>query len=311
MSEFNISEITSQKGRTAIITGANTGLGFETTRALAATGMKVIMACRDLHKAQTAMNLILKEHPDSDIEIMLIDLSKLSSVREFAGYFLNRYDKLDLLINNAGIMIPPYNKTIDGFESQMGVNYFAHFLLTGLLFETIAKTNGSRIVTLASNAHKRATINFEDINWERGYSRMKAYGQSKLACLIFAIELDRRIKKAGIGTISVAAHPGVSVTELIRNVPAILMMISRPLTAVLTHSPEKGAKSILHAALADDVKGGEYFGPQGIAEWTGKPGRAKITPLANDESTALRLWEVSEKLTGQKFTIKASEFVTY
>jgi NAD(P)-dependent dehydrogenase (short-subunit alcohol dehydrogenase family) len=311
MSEFNISEITSQKGRTAIVTGANTGLGFETTRALAGTGMKVIMACRDLKKAQVAMNLVQKERPAADIEIMLIDLSKLSSVREFAGYFLNRYDKLDLLINNAGIMIPPYNKTIDGFESQMGVNYLAHFLLTGLLFETIAKTNGSRIVTVASNAHKRGIINFDDINWEKGYSRMKAYRQSKLACLIFALELDRRIKKAGIGTISVAAHPGVTVTELIRNVPAILMMISRPLTAVLTHSPEEGAKSILYASLNEDVKGGEYYGPQGIAEWTGKPGRAKITSHANDESTALRLWEISENLTGQKFTVKTSKLVSY
>lgn len=291
----------SQTGRIAVVTGANTGLGYQITRLLAGIGMKVIMACRDRKKADVARNLILREHPDASLEIMHIDLSKLSSVREFAGNYKNKYVSLDLLINNAGIMIPPYNKTVDGFESQMGVNYFSHFLLTGLLFETIERTKESRIVTLASNAHKSGKINFEDLNWDRGYSRLKAYGQSKLACLIFAIELDRRIKKAGYGTLSVAAHPGISVTELVRNVPAILMMISKPLTAILTHSPEKGAMPILYAALADDVKGGEYFGPQGIAEWTGKPGRAKTTSLAKDESIAKRLWEVSERLTGITF----------
>lgn len=298
MSEFNIRRIPSQKGRIAIVTGANTGLGFETTKALAGTGMKIIMACRDLKKAQAARNRILREHADADLEIMLIDLSKLLSVREFATDYMNRHNKLDLLINNAGIMIPPYNLTADGFESQMGVNYFAHFLLTGLLFNTITKTYGSRIVTLASNAHKKAQINFDDLNWEKRYSPLKAYGQSKLACLIFSFELNRRIQQAGLKPISVAAHPGVTITELVRNIPPMVMLISKPITALLTHSPEKGSKPILYAALAENVRGGEYYGPQGIGEWTGKPGPAKTSNLSHDESVAGKLWKVSEKLTG-------------
>jgi len=301
MEEFNIKKIPSQKGRIAVVTGANTGLGFETTRALVGTGMKVIIACRDMEKAQAARYQITSEHPGSDLVIMLIDLSRLSSVHDFAHAFLARYDRLDLLINNAGLMIPPYSKTEEGFESQMGVNYFAHFLLTGLLFNTIAKTHGSRVVTLASNAHKRGLINFDDLHWEKRYDPLKAYRQSKLACLIFAFELDRKIRKAGLKTISVAAHPGLSITDIVRHFPGWLLLIGKPFTAFFTHSPEKGALPVLYAALSPDVEGGEYFGPMGYNEWTGMPGRAKSTLLSHDESLARRLWELSEKLTGISF----------
>lgn len=275
MSDFNIVGIPSQKGRIAVVTGANTGLGFETTRGLARTRMKVIMACRNIEKGEAAKQSIISELPAADLQVMTIDLSRLTSVREFAATFRSRYDRLDLLINNAGIMVPPYAKTEDGFESQIGVNYFAHFLLTGLLFRTISGTPGARIVALASNAHRNAQINFDDLNWEKGYSRMKAYGQSKLACLIFAFELQRRIQKAGLKTLSVAAHPGVSITELVRNIPAWLMFIGRPVTSLFTHSPEKGALPALYAALSEDIKGGEYIGPQGPGERTGEPGMAK------------------------------------
>ncbi len=301
MTDFNIEEISSQKGRIAIVTGANTGIGYETAKVLARKGMKVIMASRNPEKAQIAKQSILREHSSSDLEIMLIDLSRLSSVREFAKKYLFKYNQLDLLINNAGIMIPPYSKTEDGFESQMGVNYFSHFLLTGLLFDTIAKTSHSRIVTLASNAHKKGTIKFEDLHWEKGYFPLKAYGQSKLACLMFAFELQRRIEKAGLQTLSVAAHPGVSITELVRYVPRWLLFVGRPVTAIITHSPAKGALPVLLAALGKDVKGGEYFGPQGSHERKGKPGRAESTTLSRDEEIAGKLWKISEELTGIRF----------
>lgn len=298
MAQFNIIDIPSQKGRIALVTGANTGLGYETAGGLASTGMKVIMACRNLEKGEEARNRILKSHPESDLVVMLVDLAKMKSVRDFAFEYLKRYDRLDILVNNAGIMAPPYSKTEDGLESQMAVNYFSHFLLTGLLFKTIVNTPDSRIVTLASNAHKRGWINFDDLNWEKGYKPLRAYGQSKLACLIFAFELDRRLRNKGIKTLSVAAHPGLSITELVRHYPKWMLFLGRPLTAILTHSPEKGALPTLYAALASDVKAGEYFGPQGYSEWTGKPGRAKSFPQSRDESAAGRLWKLSEQITG-------------
>ena len=196
MPEFRIEKIPSQKGKICIVTGSNTGLGYEAAKVLAGKEMKVILACRDKGKAGEARKRILMEHPGSVIEIMLVDLSSLSSVRSFVLSFLTHYTRLDLLINNAGIMMPPYSKTEDGFESQIGINFFSHFLLTGLLFNTIVNTPGSRIVTLASIAHKKAFLNFEDLNWEKNYRPLQAYRQSKLACLIFAFELQRRIDKS-------------------------------------------------------------------------------------------------------------------
>lgn len=298
---FNLTEIPSQKGRVALITGANTGLGFETARAFARTNMKVILACRSVEKCARAKELILKEIPDADIEMMKVDLSRLASVREFSSEYSRRFNRLDILVNNAGIMIPPYSKTEDGFESQMGVNYFSHFLLTGLLLDVITRTPGSRIVSLASIAHRKGFINFEDLSWEKRYSPLVAYRQSKLACLVFSFELQRRLEKASYKTLSVAAHPGMSVTELVRHFPKLLMYIAKPLTAFVTHSPEKGALPTVYAALGDDVRGGEYFGPQGNSEWTGKPGRAVAMPHSLDEKLGRRLWEVSEKLTGIKY----------
>jgi NAD(P)-dependent dehydrogenase (short-subunit alcohol dehydrogenase family) len=298
MPEFNLKSLPSQKGRIAIVTGSNTGLGFEVAIGLASKGMKVIMACREIEKARVARQSILKKVPSGDIEIMIVDLSSLSSVRDFAQVYLSRFSRLDLLINNAGVMIPPYTLTNEGFESQIGVNYLAHFLLTGLLLDVITNTPGSRIVSVSSNAHRKGIINFNDLNSTKAYSRMKSYRQSKLACLVFAFELQRRLAKDGFKTLSVAAHPGVSVTDLVRYIPKWLMLLGKPLTAVLTHSPEKGALPILYAALAADVKGGEYFGPQGRSEWKGKPGRAYSTPLSHDEQLGKHLWEVSEKLTG-------------
>jgi len=301
MTSFIIEKIPSQKGRTAIVTGANTGLGYETALVLARKEMKVIMACKSLERAEKAKRRILSEVPEADLEIMIVDLSSLSSIRKFAKSFLLRYNQLDLLVNNAGIMIPPYSRTEDGFESQMGVNFFGHFLLTGLLFDAITKTPGSRIIALASNAHKKGNINFDDLHWEKNYSPMGAYRQSKLACLMFAYELQRRLENAGHPTISVAAHPGLSITDILRKVPKWLLYISQPITNLFTHSPANAALPVLYAALGQDVKGGDYYGPQGKSEWTGKPGRVISTPLSHDKEIARQLWEVSERLTGVKY----------
>lgn len=198
-------------------------------------------------------------------------------------------------------MIPPYSKTEDGFESQMGANYFGHFLLTGLLLKAINNTPGSRIVALSSIAHKKGDINFDDLQWENSYDAMKAYRQSKLACLMFAYELQRRLDKAGFHTLSVAAHPGVSITDLIKNIPRWVYYIAFPFARIFTHSPEKAALPTLYAALGEDVHGGDYFGPRGRSEMTGKPGKAESTPLSHNTEIAKRLWDLSEELTGFRY----------
>ena len=232
---------------------------------------------------------------------MEIDLSKLKSVRNFAKIFLAKYDALHLLINNAGVMIPPYEKTADGFELQMGANYFGHFLLTGLLLNTITKTSASRIVSLSSIAHKKGDIHFDDLHWEKEYSKMEAYQQSKLACLIFAFELQRRLDKAGSSTLSVAAHPGISNTELGKHIPKLMYLLFRPFASFYIQKPEHGALPTLMAALGTDVKGGDYYGPTGNSQETkGPPGLARSKIKARDEGIAKRLWSVSEELTGVK-----------
>ncbi len=295
---FDITKVPSQKGRIAIVTGANAGLGFETAIALGNLNTKVIMACRSAAKAEAAKQAILAKVPQADLEVMTLDLSSLKSVRAFAAAYLAKYDRLDLLINNAGIMVPPFSKTEDGFESQMGANYFGHFLLTGLLLPTLNKTSGSRIVTLSSKAHESGKIDFENLHAEKSYSRMDAYGQSKLACLMFAYELQRRLEAAGQKTLSVAAHPGVSNTELGKHIPKVLLFLMMPLFALVIHKPAKATLPQLMAALDPDVKGGEYYGPTGFNEMKGKPGKVGSRPHSHDLAVAKKLWEVSEKLTG-------------
>lgn len=294
---FDINRIPSQKGRIAIVTGANIGLGLEATLALAKKDLTVIMACRNLKKAETAKKNILKVVPNAQLDLIQIDLSDLESVRKFAKTFLVKYTKLDLLINNAGVMIPPYSKTTDGFELQMGANYFGHFLLTGLLIETLMKTPNSRIVSLSSIAHKSGNINFNDLQSEKKYSGMTAYSQSKLSCLMFSFELQRRLEKTGSKTIAVAAHPGVSNTNLSQHIPSWLQIIMTPLAMMFIHEPKEAAKPTLLAALGENVKGGGYYGPTGFREMKGEPGRAFIAPQALDKAIATSLWDISEKLT--------------
>lgn len=300
---FNLKNAPSQQGKIAIVTGANIGLGYETTIGLAKKGAKVIMACRNLQKAENAKNEILNKVPDADLMVMELDLNSLLSVRKFAASFSEKFDRLDLLIENAGIMGPPFVKTVDGFESQMGVNYFSHFLLTNLLFPILNNTKGSRIVTLSSKAHERGRIDFTNLNSEKSFSRMGAYSQSKLACLMFAYELQRRLEKAGSQVIAVAAHPGVSNTNLGQYIPRLLYYVFLPVVSLFSHSPENAALPSLMAAMDENVKGGDYFGPTGFNGMKGTPGKVKSRPHGDDLEVAKKLWEVSEELTKQKFTI--------
>lgn len=300
---FELDDVLPQKGKIAIVTGANIGLGYETTIGLAKKEIKVIMACRNMDKAEAAKTEILKQVPTADLEIMKLDLNSLQSVRDFVKEFTTKYDRLDLLIENAGIMIPPFSKTEDGFESQMGVNYFGHFLLTNLLFPTLKNTKEARIITLSSIAHKRGRIDFDNLNAEKGYSKMGAYGQSKLACLMFAYELDRRIKVANLDMIALSAHPGASNTNLGQHIPKLVTTLLMPLMSIFTHGVANASLPTLYAALGDDINGGEYFGPTGFNEMKGKPGKVSSLPHSHDEQVAKKLWEESEKLTGKEFSI--------
>lgn len=300
---FDFNKISNQKGKTALITGANTGLGLETTKWFVQKDIKVVMACRNLEKAEEAKKSVLAEHPTAELELMELDLSSLESVKSFAAAFLEKRDKLDLLINNAGVMIPPYSKTKDGFELQFGVNHLGHFLLTNLLLPVINETEGARIVTLSSVAHKSGRINLDDINWEKKYSKMKAYGQSKLANLMFALDLNEKFQEKGIKTLSVAAHPGGSNTDLVRHIPKLLYYVLLPLFSFMSHSPKKAALPTVMAALDPSVKGGEYFGPQSRTEMKGKPGRALIESHAKDMTVRKKLWELSEEMVKMPFEV--------
>jgi NAD(P)-dependent dehydrogenase (short-subunit alcohol dehydrogenase family) len=301
---FNLKDTPSREGRTAIVTGANAGLGYETTIGLAKKGMTVIMACRNMEKAKQAKSNILDELRDADLETMQLDLASLASVRSFTESLREKYDTLDLLVNNAGVMIPPYSTTEDGFELQLGVNHLGHFLLTSLLIDRIPDTPESRIVSLSSIAHRRGEIHFDDLQWEKSYSKQGAYNQSKLACLLFADELDRRLRAEGKKKLSVCAHPGVSPTELSRHMPSLLYTFLRyTLAPFLTHPPNEGAMSTLQAALGENVKGGDYYGPQGFQEMKGKSGLAERAEVGKDQEVAQQLWDVSEKLTNCSFTV--------
>ncbi len=297
-----ISNLPSQQGKVIVVTGANAGLGYETTLALAKKGARVVMACRSSSKARTAREALLKEAPNAELDILELDLSSLQSVRNMAAKFQAAYDRLDVLINNAGVMMPPYTRTEDGFELQFMSNYLGHFLLTGLLLPSILKTPASRIVSLSSIIHKRGQINFEDLQSEKSYSAQNAYAQSKLACLLYAYELQRRLEKAGhTDTLSTAAHPGIATTELGRHMPRFLFaLLTNTIGPFIAHSSREGAKPSLLAAIGE-ATGGDYFGPTGFRELKGKPGKANSSDLSKDAALAKRLWEVSEELVGLSY----------
>lgn len=296
--------IPSQAGKRILITGANSGIGLAAAKVLAAKGAHVILACRNESKALQAMATIRQSHPKASLQFLALDLGNLASVREMAQEFLEQYDRLDVLVNNAGVMWLPESKTVDGFEAQIGINHFGHFALTGLLLPALLKQPGSRVVTVSSIAHRAGSLNFEDLFFERRpYGKHKAYGQSKLANLVFARELERRLNQAGTQTISIAVHPGVSSTGLGQSraeTPAskIVSGFSHILMPLIGQSALKGALPTLYAATAAEVQGGEYIGPDGFYEAYGFPTQAGSTRRSNNPEIGRKLWEVSEQLTG-------------
>ena len=296
-------DILSAKGRIAIVTGANAGLGYATALGLARKDITVVLACRNLEKAGAARERILVELPHARLDVMQLDLASLDDVRRFASDFRSRYGRLDILVNNAGLMVPPYSVTEDGFESQFGVNYLGHFLLTGQLLDLMPDSPESRVVTLSSLAHRFGHIRFDDLQWEKKYAKWPAYGQSKLACLMFALELQRRLEAAGRKILSLAAHPGSSRTELQRNTGALETLMGT--FRFMSQTAAEGALPTLHAVLNPGVKGGEYFGPSGFQELTGDVKPARLSKAARDKKTAARLWSVSEQLAGARFPLAA------
>jgi len=290
--------IPDQSGKTVIVTGANSGLGFETARVLAHKGANVIMACRNPEKAGKAAEKIRKENSTGKIIVMHLDLADLNSVRSFSKEFDKRFDSLHLLINNAGIMMPPLGRTKQGFELQLGVNHLGHFALTGLLTDILLATPGSRIVTMSSMLHKRGKIHFQDLNWEKDYNRMKAYGQSKLANLLFTYELQRKLFAAKSDTIAVAAHPGLTATNLQQYSPFF-----RFLNKYMAQNAEMGALPILRVATDEKIQGGEYYGPAKRMEMVGYPEKMKSHKRSYNTYNAAKLWDVSEKLTGIKYPV--------
>src|SRR5215831_3491866 len=290
-------DVPGQQGRLAVITGANTGLGFETARVLAARGASVVLAVRDAGKGKAAAR-IAGSAPGAAVTVQPLDLASLESVRAAAGALRARHPAIDLLVNNAGVMFPPRQTTRDGFELQLGTNHLGHFALTGLLLQQMLPVPGSRVVTVSSTAHRlRARINFADLQAERSYRRVAAYSQSKLANLMFTHELARRLAGAGT-TIAVAAHPGLADTELTRNSPAIAAVLYARL---LSQPPAMGALPTLRAATDPRVLGGQYYGPGGFLGARGYPELAQSSRQSRDTAIQRRLWTVSEELTGVTF----------
>ncbi|GAA0296154.1 oxidoreductase [Kineococcus aurantiacus] len=292
-------DVPDQHGRVAVVTGANTGLGFETAAVLAARGATVVLAVRDVGRGEAAAARM-----GGDVSVQRLDLSSLGSVREAAQALRAAHPRLDLLVNNAGVMYTPRETTQDGFERQFGTNHLGHFTLTGLLLDALLPVPGSRVVTVSSLAHRfRAAIRFEDLQWERSYSRAGAYGQSKLANLLFTYELQRRLAARGAATIAVAAHPGVSNTELVRNSPAPVRAAMERFGSLLAQPAAAGALPTLRAATDPAVLGGQYFGPGGPGESRGLPRPVVSSPQSHDLAVQQRLWAVSEELTGVRFPV--------
>ncbi|HEX3678097.1 MAG TPA: oxidoreductase [Galbitalea sp.] len=301
MTRWTAADIPDQSGKVAVITGANSGLGYHTALELARRGARVVVASRSDVRGKEAVARIIAEVPDSDLDLRSLDLANLANIRTFADGVASSYPSIDLLINNAGVMAIPRSTTVDGFEMQFGTNHLGHFALTGHLLPNLLGTPGARIVTVSSTAHKPGHINFDDLMAEQRYRKWNVYSNTKLANLLFTYELQRKLAAAGSSVIAVAAHPGTSATNLV-TVSAqdnLIKRIVMPAGArLISQSAAKGALPQLYAATAADVQGGEYFGPNGIAESFGYPKRVDSIPESKDLEVAARLWSVSEDLTG-------------
>ena len=300
MTAWTFKDIPDQTGRTAIVTGANTGIGLETARMLALRGADVVLACRNLDKGRAALDRITAEKPSGRVSVAALDLSDLASVERFAAEFAASHDRLDLLINNAGVMVPPLGRTAQGFELQFGTNHLGHFALTGRLLPLLERTPGARIVVVSSTAQGLGKIDFDDLNWEkRPYNDWRAYGQSKLANMMFALELARRLSASGSHVLATAAHPGWTATDLQRTT-----LITRLLNPLFGMKPKDGALPTLRAAVDPGATNGSYWGPSRTINGPPKP--AKSTRLSLDQAVAARLWQVSEQLTGVTFPLAAA-----
>jgi hypothetical protein len=307
--KWNADDIPSLDGKIAVVTGANSGLGYYTTRELARHGAHTIMACRSLERAEDAREQLLAELDDASIEVMELDLANLESIRAFAEAFEREHEALDLLVNNAGIMAIPRRETEDGFEMQIGVNHLGHFALTGHLLDALRESEGTaRVVNVSSGAHQAGDIRFDDLHWRETYSKWGAYAQSKLANLLFTYELDRRLRAADDDIIATAAHPGYAATNLQMAGPemegsAIKRKFMEFANNLVAQSAEMGALPTLYAASARHVEGGDYIGPDGFMEMKGYPTRVESNKKSQDRERARRLWELSERETSVEFDL--------
>ena len=307
--QWTTKDIPALAGKTALVTGANSGLGYHASLEMARKGARVILACRSTAKGETARSQMLAEAPGISLEVMALNLASLASIRDFAKSFQEKYRQLDILINNAGVMDIPLTKTLDGFEMQFGTNHLGHFALTGLLIPLIVRTPGSRVVTVSSMVHNSGKINFDDLMGEKKYNSWEAYAQSKLANLLFAYELQRKLEQSKLSTLSLAAHPGYSSTNLqfvgaemkqSRLQAWVMGMANR----IVAQPAAQGALPELYAATEPGLPGGIYIGPDGFSEIRGYPTIVKSIPDSHDPAIAAKLWGVSEKLTGVEFDLE-------
>jgi NAD(P)-dependent dehydrogenase (short-subunit alcohol dehydrogenase family) len=311
MGRWTSTEVPDQSGRIAVVTGGSGGLGLETAAVLAGRGAGVVLACRDLGKAERAAGQVRARAGRADVRVIRLDLARLASVRQAADEIRAACPRLDLLINNAGVMAVPHHRTEDGFELTFATNHLGPFALTGLVLDRLLDTPGSRVVTVSSIGHRMGSgaMNFDDPMFDRGYRPWDAYYQSKLANLLFTYELQARLAAAGAETIALAAHPGNARTELWRHTPGLTRTLYRPALRPVTfwfaQSAPAGALATLRAATDPAARGGEYYGPAGRLQYTGHPARVEPSAQSHDMAAARRLWELSEQLTGVSYRILA------
>jgi NAD(P)-dependent dehydrogenase (short-subunit alcohol dehydrogenase family) len=302
MGSWTTDQIPDQAGRVAVVTGANSGLGLVTARELARAGARVVGTARDQRKTDSTRALIGAEVEGADLDLRLLDLASLDSVREFAAAVAADHGRVDVLVNNAGVMMPPRSETADGFELQFGTNHLGHFALTGLLLDALAAADSARVVTLSSLEHRPGRLDFDDLQSERDYSPRGAYQRSKFANAVFGLELDRRLRAAGLPVISLLAHPGYSATNLQSAGPTGPMKTLLSLgNKLIAQSAERGALPQIYAATTPGLEGGSFIGPDGFQELRGSPKLVEPVGRARDEETGRRLWQVSEQLTGVEY----------
>jgi NAD(P)-dependent dehydrogenase (short-subunit alcohol dehydrogenase family) len=292
MTKWTATDIPDLGSRVVVVTGANSGLGFETALELARHGAFVVLACRDETRGESALEQIRSKVPDATLRLALFDLADLASVRKFADGFLAENDRLDVLVNNAGVMaLPERRTTMDGFEMQFGINHLGHYALTGLLLPALLARPAARVVSVTSSAHRMGRIRFDDLQSAHRYRKWLVYGQSKLANVLFTFELDRRTREAPVDLVATVAHPGFAATHLQDNT-------SFSGFRLFAQSAAQGALPVLYAATAPNVGGGDFFGPDGFTGQRGYPTRVKAARAGRNAETARRLWGVSEELTG-------------